>query len=1015
MKKQLLTVTLIISVLAFFSSHRGMAQAVQLPFTEDFESYEDTEDFLENSGWTTIDADGDGNNWILHYDDFDDIRLMVSHSHLNNDALTPENFLVTPRLALPELKSGAAVMLTYHVAASGRNFFNEKYKVVVTAAEATVEGFAEGTVVFEETLTEEESDWRFTSREIDLSAFAGEELYIAFVHYDCTDQDRLLINEVKVQVAMPPGLALPFAEDFESYEDTEDFLENSGWTTIDADGDGNNWILHYDDFDDIRLMISHSHLNNDALTPENYLVAPRLAIPELDAGAAVVLTYDVAASGRNYFSEKYKVVVSAAAATLDDFAEGTVVFEETLTEEESDWRFAKREVDLSAFAGQEVFLAFVHYDCSDQDRLLLNNVLVEMVLPVDHDLPFVENFQAFEDTETFFSETEWTTIDADGDGNDWFLSELDGVRYMASESWADGALEPENYLITPQIQLPADPANAFILLSYDIAATGNNFFTEHYKVVVSTMGNEQEDFTDDHIVFEETLTEAERGRRWARRHMDLAAYAGEAVYIAFVHYDCSDNDKLILNNVAVRLINSATVAPEMVVFNPMDPVDLSTTIYWFGATEVSKINDGSRDLIPDTDYNISVAGEDTAALTFMADYLSTAPEGLLQLTIHFDTGSPAVFEIDVARIPENAVIEPGMVDFDPQNPANVTVNISWGDATGVTAVSVGDDNLDEAMYAVSGDQLTVMAGYFEDMEPGYVSLHVEFDEGEPASFVVRVFDHTIRSLPFAEDFMGLPELGANTPEEWLPNGWRAVDANQDGHNWYWVPVNVDGVFSYGRMQSRSAVQVDGQWQPLTPDNWLITPPIKLNQIMAADQTIELTLHVAPGASTPGFRLESYEVLISYTDLDPASFDELYRETISEDHPQNALLERSVELSFYEGQDVYIAFRHHGSSDMDRLLFSNVKVVFHGDDTSVQDPALSQIRVFPNPVSTQLTITAVNQIRQIEMIGLLGQVVHRQDVHDTHVQINVTSIPEGIYFLRAHTDDGTIVRRVQVIR
>jgi hypothetical protein len=901
------------------------------------------------------------------------------------------------------------------VAATGNNYFQEKYKIVVSTTGNEEADFTEGTLVFEETLTSEERSWGFAKREIDLTVFEGSEVHIAFVHYDCTEQDRLIIREVAVAETAPPARQLPFADDFESYEDTDDFLANSGWQTIDGDGDGRNWALLYDDVDDIRVMESESYGGGGALTPENYLITPALAMPALAEGESIMLNYHVAATGNSYYQEKYKVVVSADGGMLEDFAEATVVFEETLTEAERSWRFALREVDLSAFAGSEVYIAIVHYDCTEQDRLIVNDFKVEVLVDESHDLPFTENFEVHEDTDAFLAATGWTTIDADGDELNWFLDERDGNQFMASQSYASGAVEPDNYLVTPIIRLPAEQDNAFIILSYDVAATGNNFFAENYKVMVSTTGNEVEDFTEESIVFEETLTENERGRQFSRRHVDLAAYAGEAVYIAFVHADCTDQDMLILDNVALRIVNSATIAPEMASFNPMAPEDVSTTIFWFGATEVTGISDGTNELVAGTDYTVEPLDDDKATLTFLPAYLENVAEGLLQMTIQFNTGNPAVFSIEVAGTPENATIAPGMVDFDPQAPANVVALITWGDATSVTTVAVNGETIATSNYGVVGNQLTILPAFFEGKEPGYLFFAATFDVGENASFVVRVVDHAVRTLPFAEDFMGLPELGADTPEEWLPNGWSAIDANQDGQNWYWVPVNVDGAFSYGRMQSRSAVQVDGVWQALTPDNWLITPPIKLNPITAAGQSIDLTFRVAPGASTPAFRLEQYSVLVSYTDMEPASFDLLYNETISEDHPQNSLLERTVELSFYESQDVYIAFRHFGSTDKDRLLFSNVKVTFVGDNTSVEDPSLSQIKAYPNPVRDWLTIESGVNIKQIEMVGMLGNIVYRQDVHDTRTQFNVSDIPEGIYFLRALTDNGMVVHRVQVIR
>ena len=178
---------------------QAMAQAVDLPFNEDFEAYADTEDFLANSGWTTIDHDGDGNNWFLHYDETDDINVMASRSW-DGELLTPENFLITPQLNLPDLSEGETIVVGFHVDASGNNFFEEHYKVVVSTAGNDPDDFIDDHIVFEETLTADESGWNFVLREIDISGFAGAPVYIAIVHYDCTDQDRLLIRDIQVDV-----------------------------------------------------------------------------------------------------------------------------------------------------------------------------------------------------------------------------------------------------------------------------------------------------------------------------------------------------------------------------------------------------------------------------------------------------------------------------------------------------------------------------------------------------------------------------------------------------------------------------------------------------------------------------------------------------------------------------------------------------------------------------------------------------------------------------------------------
>ncbi|TVQ08621.1 MAG: DUF4623 domain-containing protein [Bacteroidetes bacterium] len=181
-------------------------------------------------------------------------------------------------------------------------------------------------------------------------------------------------------------------------------------------------------------------------------------------------------------------------------------------------------------------------------------------------------------------------------------------------------------------------------------------------------------------------------------------------------------------------------------------------------------------------------------------------------------------------------------------------------------------------------------------------------------------------LPFMETFDG---EGEDTPDIWLPEGWVSIDANNDGFNWYWSPgPSAD---PNGQMRSQSAYQDDeGDWQALSPDNWLITPRIFMTQ-PGENEKIQLSFKIATGAQTPGFRLENYSVLISTSDTEFESFENLWTETLTADFDQNVFYLRELDLSAYAGEEVYIAFRHHDVSDMDRLFLDDVFVEIVADE------------------------------------------------------------------------------------
>ena len=148
-------------------------------------------------------------------------------------------------------------------------------------------------------------------------------------------------------------------------------------------------------------------------------------------------------------------------------------------------------------------------------------------------LPFTEDF------EEALSAC-WTNIDQDGDGHSWmstadFNGNLtahsgDGAYISESYTSADGALNPNNWLITPALTIPSTGA----YVSWWVAAQDPDYAADHYEVKISTNGTNPSDFT---TIYSETLSTDE----WLMKSINLdPAYNGQNVRIAFVHNNCSD-------------------------------------------------------------------------------------------------------------------------------------------------------------------------------------------------------------------------------------------------------------------------------------------------------------------------------------------------------------------------------------------------------------------------------------------------------------------------------------------
>lgn len=156
------------------------------------------------------------------------------------------------------------------------------------------------------------------------------------------------------------------------------------------------------------------------------------------------------------------------------------------------------------------------------------------------------HFEGFENINSIPS-LGWKTIDADGDGHNWHLYSAfphNGVNCAASASFLSSGeiLDPDNYLILPKINV--DESNC--ILSWWVAAGDSIYCSDHYGVFISTTNNSISDFQT--LLFEETLV----SDVWARRVVDLRNYSGEKVFIAFRHYQSTDNLSVKLDDIALN-------------------------------------------------------------------------------------------------------------------------------------------------------------------------------------------------------------------------------------------------------------------------------------------------------------------------------------------------------------------------------------------------------------------------------------------------------------------------------
>ena len=381
---------------------KKLNQMEELPVTIGPRSF--TVDFNNDilpEGWTTIDADGDGHNWVLDTEcesaygynqsnaGFNGGHMILSGSyHKTDGALHPDNYLVSPKVTL---RSGST--FSFWAGAQDYNYPAEHFGVCVSD-----NGTSDWTMVQEWTMeakgasgdkgfgrdgnTRDQGRWYYFS--VDLSAYAGQR-YIAIRHFNCTD--KFFLNVDNIRLGDPePGTS--FSQNFNNSVLPE------GWTTIDADGDGYNWVLTtqmavygYSNNNDghygtVGMTSGSYHGSAGALTPDNYLVTPKVNLVQ-----GSTFSFWACAQDADYPAEHFGVYVS------DNGTSGwTMVQEWTMTAKGASGNkgigrdgntrgdignWYQYTVDLSAYAGEK-YIAIRHFNCSDEFFLNVDDILLSV-------------------------------------------------------------------------------------------------------------------------------------------------------------------------------------------------------------------------------------------------------------------------------------------------------------------------------------------------------------------------------------------------------------------------------------------------------------------------------------------------------------------------------------------------------------------------------------------------------------------------------------------------------------
>ena len=230
--------------------------------------------------------------------------------------------------------------------------------------------------------------------------------------------------------------------------------------------------------------------------------------------------------------------------------------------------------------------------------------------------------------------------------------------------------------------------------------------------------------------------------------------------------------------------------------------------------------------------------------------------------------------------------------------------------------------------------------------------------------------------------------------------WNLVDQDGDGWNWYWRDYGS----YYGGHKCLTSRSWNSSELALFPDNWIYSYAINLTSFNSND---DITLSWKVRGELASLSHEYYTVYaatnnqISAFESSPVKRGE-YADDVG---GTGVFVTRTLDISSLAGNIVYIAFRHHNSSDQLSINIDEVSV--STALLGVDDFETNSFKHYYNTNTDVLTLKSFKSaLDSVEIYNILGQNVLNRSLSQTNENINLSTLKDGIYIARITIDNST---------
>ncbi|NTW23874.1 MAG: T9SS type A sorting domain-containing protein, partial [Lentimicrobium sp.] len=408
----------------------------------------------------------------------------------------------------------------------------------------------------------------------------------------------------------------------------------------------------------------------------------------------------------------------------------------------------------------------------------------------------------FEGFEAGTLPTDWVIYNVDGDGFNWentattytTFDAHTGLYCMTSASYVNGvgALTPNNWLVSPALAVTGDSELRFWVDGQDPA-----YAAEQYYVKVSATGNAVADFTT-------TIHTAVSPATWGEVVVDLSAFAGQTIYIAFQHANVTDMYFLKLDDVTVtstttRAAFTASVAAGVSTALPFKTAGMTESMIQTTAAAYAQAN-ANRELVGYSVYRTTCATGDLQLLGFTLDMQFTDNTwGAAEAGV-YKWGVVAEYDMNNAEVAFSNCLDKDMV-------TQVSVAVTTNSLDSPVETEVSFTNTSEPdlalVYEVELDETGVYA--WDEFRKGTYDIYVEKAGFAPIAISAYVIDGPEAFVWILEELLvpvadlyvtpngyatwrqgGIVpfENFAENFDAGIPETWTIVDGGSTADTWY---------------------------------------------------------------------------------------------------------------------------------------------------------------------------------------------------------------------------------------